>query len=166
MFLRTNGTLPSSWQGTNPLSSTGRPHIKDSAMVPGPALLMIMSLAVIHSGMLSTKPLIVTYSSTHMFTSRTAVSSARQQHMDEGSQTSQLHITSCCTAYIAGQLWQGETPVAVCLKASDELGPDTSATLLARCFCPVSADPAHYRTYSASAIVSCEHGKHEIRLQA
>ncbi len=33
--------------------------MKDSAIVPGPALLMIISHAVIHSGMLSTKPLMV-----------------------------------------------------------------------------------------------------------
>ena len=52
-------------------------------MVPGPALLMIMSLAVIHSGMLSTKPLIVTCSSTHTFTNRTVESSVTQQHTDE-----------------------------------------------------------------------------------
>jgi len=36
--------------------------MKDSAIVPGPALLMIISQAVIHSGMLSTKPLMVTCS--------------------------------------------------------------------------------------------------------
>ncbi len=42
--------------------------MKDSAIVPGPALLMIISQAVIHSGMLSTKPLMVTcsYSYVHL----------------------------------------------------------------------------------------------------
>ena len=47
--------------------------MRDSAIVPGPALLMIMSLAVIHSGMLSTKPLMVIYT-THTVALSTAVS--------------------------------------------------------------------------------------------
>lgn len=52
----TKGTLPASWQGTKPLSRMGRPMMRDSTMVPGPALVMMMSQAAIHSSMLSTKP--------------------------------------------------------------------------------------------------------------
>mmetsp|Transcript_21581 Transcript_21581/g.69771 ORF Transcript_21581/g.69771 Transcript_21581/m.69771 type:complete len:267 (-) Transcript_21581:322-1122(-) len=56
LFSRTNGMLPSSWHGMQPLSTTGRPVMSASAMVPGPALVMMASLAPIHSDMLVTKP--------------------------------------------------------------------------------------------------------------
>lgn len=36
------------WQGTLPLSRMGRPLMRASAMVPGPALVMIVSTAAIH----------------------------------------------------------------------------------------------------------------------
>lgn len=44
------------WHGTLPLSRMGSPAMSASAMVPGPALVMITSDAPIHSWMLSTKP--------------------------------------------------------------------------------------------------------------
>ena len=53
----TKGTLPSSWHGMAPLSSSGTPRMSASAMVPGPALVMTTSEAPIHSSMLLTKPL-------------------------------------------------------------------------------------------------------------
>lgn len=49
------------WQGTLPLSRMGRPLMSASAMVPGPALVMIVSAAPIHSWTLSTNPTATTW---------------------------------------------------------------------------------------------------------
>ena len=44
------------WHGMNPFKMIGKPHMRASAMVPGPALVMMVSHAVIHSAMFVTNP--------------------------------------------------------------------------------------------------------------
>mmetsp|Transcript_4132 Transcript_4132/g.7543 ORF Transcript_4132/g.7543 Transcript_4132/m.7543 type:complete len:224 (-) Transcript_4132:174-845(-) len=56
----TNRTLPSSCPGKNDDKIIGSPQISASAIVPGPALVIMISLARIHSCMLSTKSMINT----------------------------------------------------------------------------------------------------------
>mmetsp|Transcript_25519 Transcript_25519/g.71777 ORF Transcript_25519/g.71777 Transcript_25519/m.71777 type:complete len:224 (+) Transcript_25519:64-735(+) len=58
-FSTTNFTLPASCPGKWEDNKQGKPRVAASAIVPGPALVTMQSLAAIHSSMLSTKPRIV-----------------------------------------------------------------------------------------------------------
>mmetsp|Transcript_22143 Transcript_22143/g.52438 ORF Transcript_22143/g.52438 Transcript_22143/m.52438 type:complete len:206 (-) Transcript_22143:1280-1897(-) len=55
-FSSTYGTFPASWPGRYDDSMQGRPQMEASAMVPGPALVTMASLARMYSSMLYTNP--------------------------------------------------------------------------------------------------------------
>mmetsp|Transcript_946 Transcript_946/g.3615 ORF Transcript_946/g.3615 Transcript_946/m.3615 type:complete len:300 (-) Transcript_946:624-1523(-) len=55
-FSKTYDTFPASWHGMKPLSIIGRPQISASAIVPGPAFVIMQSHADMYSDMLFTNP--------------------------------------------------------------------------------------------------------------
>mmetsp|Transcript_24416 Transcript_24416/g.62069 ORF Transcript_24416/g.62069 Transcript_24416/m.62069 type:complete len:209 (-) Transcript_24416:945-1571(-) len=97
-FSTTYGMLPSSWQGMLPLSRMGRPEMSASAMVPGPALVMMASLAAIHSWMLFTNPVATTLRPPGLCRVRSFSSSARlRPHTTTTCAAAPSRASSCAT---------------------------------------------------------------------
>mmetsp|Transcript_2953 Transcript_2953/g.7131 ORF Transcript_2953/g.7131 Transcript_2953/m.7131 type:complete len:224 (+) Transcript_2953:64-735(+) len=68
-FSTTNFTFPASCPGKWEDKRQGRPRVAASAIVPGPALVTMQSLAAIHSSMLSTNPSMVGFTLSGQFRS-------------------------------------------------------------------------------------------------
>mmetsp|Transcript_43128 Transcript_43128/g.63302 ORF Transcript_43128/g.63302 Transcript_43128/m.63302 type:complete len:230 (+) Transcript_43128:496-1185(+) len=110
--------LPSSWPGRKEESMQGRPEMAASAMVPGPALVMMQSTAPIHSSMFFTKPLTTTFT----FAGRRRRSSADR--------TSSFlpHTTTTCDFRSACWPRRSMTEVATACRPPTPSPPPTTST--------------------------------------